>query len=180
MANALLRCYNTWWIVCLSLYFAKLFLTATSLLRKENIQHFCFHNHVLLPMSTHVCYAMLSASAWQPHVLAVPISVVHVLVVVAHFDVVVVHFASVSSFDEEFRFFSSSHNVVVVASVSSVDEEFWFHWELRSTIKFVHHIFQCHNFSWVSFIYIFFTIDLASFLGSFPLSFLTMLFDLKA
>jgi hypothetical protein len=34
------------------------------------------------------------------------------------------------------------------------------------TNKFVHHIFQCHNFSWVSFIYIFFTtIDLASFFG---------------
>ncbi len=47
------------------------------------------------------------------------------------------------------------------------------------TIKFVHHIFQCHKFSPVSFIYIFFTIDLASFFGSFPLSFLTMLFDLK-
>jgi len=158
MATALLRCYNTWWIICLSLYFAKLFLAATSLLRKQNIQHFCFHNHVLQPMSAHVCYAMLSASAWRPHVLTVPISVVHVLVVVAHFDVV----------------------IVVVVSVSSVDQEFQFHWQLRSTIKFVHHIFQCHNFSWVSFIYIFFTIDLASFLGSFPLSFLTMLFDLKA
>ncbi len=158
MATTLLRCYNTWWIVCLSLYFAKLFVAATSLLRKQNIQHFCFHNHVLQPMSAHLCYAMLSASAWRPHVLAVPISVVHVLVVVAHFDVV----------------------VVVVASVSSVDQEFRFHWELRLTIMFVHHIFQCHNFSWMSFIYIFFTIDLASFLGSFPLSFLTMLFDLKA
>jgi hypothetical protein len=104
MATTLLRCYNTWWIVCLSSYFAKLFLATTSLLSKQNIQHFCFHNHVLQPMSAHVCYATLLASTWRPHVLAIPISVVHVLVVVAHFDVVVVHFASVSSVDEEFRF----------------------------------------------------------------------------
>ncbi len=40
----------------------------------------------------------------RPHVLVVPISVVHVLVVVAHFDVVVVHSTSAFFVDDEFRF----------------------------------------------------------------------------